>query len=348
MYVNDRSFMLQDDAKILDVIANLNESGYLICILTDSSNKLLGTITDGDIRRGLLAGKSVTDLAITIIISNPVTSQLGASDEHNKNLIKQHQVKQIPIVDDQNHIHALYIWDEDDQVEVRDNPILIMAGGFGKRMMPLTNDIPKPMLKISGKPILENIICSARAQGFRSFFVSLHYLGDQIIDYFGDGSNWDVEINYIKEDKPLGTAGCMTLFNERPKLPFIVTNGDLYSDINFSAILDFHISNNADATMAIKQQKLRNPFGVVKTDGLQITAIEEKPINISYINSGIYIISPKTLDTLEINQYCDMPNFFLDLRDRDKKIIAFPIHESWEDIGNPIDLNKLNQEHSYD
>ena len=140
----------------------------------------------------------------------------------------------------------------------------------------------------------------------------------------------------------------MTLFKQKPLTPFIVTNGDLYSDINFSAILDFHNNNSADATMGVKEQKLRNPFGVVETEGLEITKIEEKPIHISYINSGIYVVNPNVLDILQVNQYKDMPDFFLDLRNNMKKIIAFPIHESWEDVGKPIDLNKINKDAGHD
>ena len=173
-------------------------------------------------------------------------------------------------------------------------------------------------------------------------------LGDKIKDYFGNGSRWGVEILYIHEENPLGTAGCMTLFKEKPINPFIVINGDLYSDINFSAILDFHNNNKADATMAVKEQKLRNPFGVIETEGLEITKIEEKPIHISYINSGIYVVNPDILNILQVNQFKDMPDFFTDLRNKMKKIIAFPIHESWEDVGKPVDLNKINQDSRHD
>jgi dTDP-glucose pyrophosphorylase len=345
MYIRNKSFILFDDAKIFDVISNLNETGYLICLISDSANRLLGTITDGDIRRGLLAGNTLDDLAIEIIISNPVVSYADSSDEHNNNLITQHQVKQIPIVDSKNIIQALYILDENEHVVSKKNTILIMAGGFGKRMMPLTNDIPKPMLEISGKPILEHIICNARSQGFSSFCISVHYLAEKIINYFEDGSKWDVTIEYINEELPLGTAGCMSLFKNKPSDPFIVTNGDLYSDINFSAILDFHKLNNADATMGVKEQKLRNPFGIIETQGLEIIKIEEKPIHISFVNSGIYVVNPNVLNFLESNKFKDMPDFFSDLQKKEKKIIAFPIHESWEDVGKPVDLNKANTDH---
>jgi len=348
MHIKDKSFILTEDSKIIDVIANLNKTGYLICLIADVNNKLLGTITDGDIRRGLLAGKTLDDLATDIIVTNPVISYVDSSDEYNKSLIYKYRVKQIPIVDSENIIQSLYIWDRNDSIEQIENIMLIMAGGFGKRMMPLTNDLPKPMLKISGKPILEHIICNARSQGFYSFYISVHYLAEKITTYFGDGSKWGIKIQYIHENLPLGTAGCMTLFDKRPSRPFVVINGDLISNINFAAILNFHILNKADATMAVKEQKLRNPFGVIKTEGLEITQIEEKPIQISFVNSGIYILNPEMLSSLEANQYKDMPDFFLDLINNKKKAIAFPLHESWQDIGKPIDLNKINDDSSYE
>ena len=343
MYINDKSFVLKDDAIILDVISNLNDTGYLICIIVDQTDVLLGTITDGDIRRGLLAGKTTSDLATKIMVKNPVFSSMNSTDEQNKILSVQHQVMQIPIIDQERRIYSLYIRENNEQVSIKDNPVLIMAGGFGKRMMPLTSDIPKPMLIVSGKPILEHILCNARSQGFYSFFISVHYLADQIIDYFEDGSKWNINIKYLEEDQPLGTAGCLTLFDPKPSLPFVVTNGDLYSDINFSAILNFHISNNAAATMAVKRQLLRNPFGVVRTNGLEILAIEEKPVSTSYVNSGVYVIDPSNLHLLSNNSVCDMPNFFMLLKDHAQKIVAFPLHESWSDLGSPLDLHKISQ-----
>ena len=343
MYIEDKSFVLKDDATILDVISNLNDTGYLICIIVDQTDVLLGTITDGDIRRGILAGKTTANLATEIMVKDPVFSSMNSTLEQHKTLSAQHQVKQIPIIDKERRILSLYINEKNDQVVTKDNPVLIMAGGFGKRMMPLTSSTPKPMLTVSGKPILEHILCNARSQGFHSFYISVHYLADQIIEYFGDGSKWNINIKYLEEDQPLGTAGCLTLFDPKPSIPFIVTNGDLYSDINFSAILNFHTSNNAAATMAVKRQLLQNPFGVVQTNGSEIVAIEEKPVNTSYVNSGVYIIDPSNLALIGKNSVCDMPNFFMLLKDNGKKIVAFPLHESWSDLGAPLDLHKINQ-----
>lgn len=343
MYIEDRSFILKDDASILEAVTSLNNTGHLICIVVDNTNVLRGTITDGDIRRGLLAGKAMSDLAIEVMITHPIFSYVDCTLEQNKSLSIQHQVKQIPIVNKKKCVQSLYIRERNTKPIRKENPMLIMAGGFGKRMLPLTTDVPKPMLEISGKPILEHILCNARSQGFYSFFISVHYLADQIKDYFGDGSKLNIEIEYLEEDHPLGTAGCLSLFKSQPSLPFIVTNGDIYSDINFLSILNFHTSNNAAATMAVKRQLLQNPFGVVQTRGVEIVAIEEKPINTSYVNSGIYVLDPSNLNLLERNSFCDMPNFFMLLKDNSKKIVAFPIHESWADVGRPIDLYKVNE-----
>ena len=342
MYIEDRSFILTDDASILEAIASLNNTGYLITIIVDHANVLRGTITDGDIRRGLLAGKSPSDLATEIMCTDPIFSHVSSTLEQNKHLSIEYQVKQLPIVDDKHRIQSLYIRERNEKPARKENQILIMAGGFGKRMLPLTTDVPKPMLEISGKPILEHILCNARSQGFYSFFISVHHLRDQIMDYFGDGSKWGLEIEYIEEDQPLGTAGCLSLFKSKSPLPLIVTNGDIYTDINLSAILKFHISNNASATMAVKRQLLQNPFGVVQTRGIEIVTIVEKPIETSYVNSGLYVLDPSNLHLLERNSFCDMPNFFRLLKNNSKKIIAFPIYESWTDIGRPVDLHKIN------
>ena len=344
MYIKNQSFILQENSSILEVVSNLSKTGYLICCIVDKSNKLLGSITDGDIRRGLLAGKTMEDSALDIITSNPVTSFIDFSENHNIELCKKHNINQIPIVASQNIIQALYLRREYAYVEKKPNTILIMAGGFGKRMMPLTEDLPKPMLEISGKPILEHIICNARSQGFSSFCISVHYLPDKIKNYFLDGSKWGVNITYVEESKPLGTAGCLTLFEEKPQLPFIVINGDLYSEINYRSILSFHNSNNADATMCVKLQAFQNPFGVISMDGIEIQNVEEKPIQSSYINSGIYVIEPSQLSYLEKNQYTQMTDFFMLLKNKSRKIVAFPLHEGWQDLGNPTDLKKMNSD----
>jgi NDP-sugar pyrophosphorylase family protein len=212
--------------------------------------------------------------------------------------------------------------------------------------MPLTENLPKPMLQVDGKPMLEHIILNAKEQGFSNFIISLHYLGSMIVDHFGDGSKFQVSIKYIEEEEPLGTAGALSLLKPAPKLPFIVINGDILTAINYLNLLDFHSTHLADATMAIKKYELQNPYGVVHTEGFEISSFQEKPVQISYVNAGIYAISPSTLQYIVDGSACDMPDFLMKLKRKDCLVTAYPVYETWADVGRPIDLSEINSENS--
>jgi NDP-sugar pyrophosphorylase family protein len=275
---------------------------------------------------------------------NPISILNSESEIEAQTIMTTNQIKQLAVVDSDNKLIGVHLIEQILNLAPKENPILIMAGGFGKRMMPLTESVPKPMLKVAGKPILEHIILNAKSQGFKKFIISLHYLGKLIIDHFGDGSVLDISIEYIHEREPLGTAGALSLLDPLPKLPFIVTNGDILTDINYANLLHFHESNNAEATMTIKKYELQNPYGVVNTQGLEIISFEEKPIQISYVNAGIYAINPSNLKYLKSNQPCDMPDFFERIKNDERLIAAYPIHETWADVGKPTDLSKVNKD----
>ncbi len=341
--IEGNHFYLGIENSILEVINNIENSQYQICFIVDDNGCLIGSITDGDIRRGLIQGHSINSKASEIMNFSPISIHKSQSEVEAKTIMSSNNIKQLPVIDENNLLVGLYLMDQILNLAPRDNFILIMAGGFGKRMLPLTERIPKPMLKVGEKPILEHIILNAKAQGFKKFLISLHYLGDLIIDYFGDGSNFDVSIEYIYEEDPLGTAGALSLIDPPPELPFIVTNGDIIADINYANLLQFHESNRSEATMAIKKYELQNPYGVVKTKGLEITAFEEKPIQVSYVNAGIYALNPSSLKYLKQNTPCDMPNFFETIKNNNCLISAYPIHETWADLGRPIDLSEINK-----
>jgi NDP-sugar pyrophosphorylase family protein len=220
-----------------------------------------------------------------------------------------------------------------------------MAGGKGMRLRPHTESCPKPMLEVGGKPMLQHILERAIADGFRNFIISLNYLGNMIEEYFGDGSNYGVTINYLNEDVPLGTAGCLSLLPSRPNLPFIVTNGDVLTDVNYSELLDFHIHHEANATMAVRQHEIRNQFGVVQIKGLEIEGFEEKPIYRSHVNAGIYALNPAVLNYLEHKRYCDMPVLFDRIKKDSGRTIVYPMHELWLDIGRPEDRISARKMH---
>jgi NDP-sugar pyrophosphorylase family protein len=194
------------------------------------------------------------------------------------------------------------------------------------------------MREVGGKPILQHIIERANRDGFHNFIISLHYLGEMIEDYFGDGAKFGVNIQYLREQNPLGTAGCLSLIKEIPRLPFVVTNGDVLTDINYNELLNFHIRHSADATMAVRQHEIQNQFGVVKTSGIEIDGFEEKPIYRSHVNAGIYVLNPESLNYLIHEQHCDMPTLFQLLKENFMKTVAYPMHEPWLDVGRPEDL----------
>ena len=344
--IKGNHFFLKANDSVLNVINNINNSQYQICFIVDDQGSLIGSIADGDIRRGLIEGHSIDSLASQIMNPNPISILATQNERQAQTIMSANQIKQLPVVNEDHQLIGLHLMDQILNLAHKENSILIMAGGFGKRMMPLTENLPKPMLKVAGKPILEHIILNAKAQGFRKFIISLHYLGNLIIDHFGDGSNLDISIQYIHEIEPLGTAGAMALIDPLPNLPFIVTNGDIITDVNYANLLHFHESNKSQATMAIKKYELQNPYGVVNIKGLEITSFEEKPIQISYVNAGIYALNPSSLKYLKVDEPCDMPDLFELLKNNNHFIAAYPIHETWADVGRPIDLSEVNEDES--
>jgi NDP-sugar pyrophosphorylase family protein len=216
--------------------------------------------------------------------------------------------------------------------------MIIMAGGLGTRLRPQTETCPKPMLPVAGKPMLEHIIQRAKLEGFHRFILAIHYLGHMIEDYFGDGALLGVKIDYLREEASLGTAGALSLLDPLPDLPFVVTNGDVITDIRYGELLDFHDRQGAAATMAVRQHEWRHPFGVVQMNGVEIVGFEEKPIARTHINAGVYALDPSTLGVLERSAHCDMPTLFERLQGGGRKTVAYPMHEPWLDVGRISDL----------
>lgn len=336
--------ILNQNTSIKDAILNLEKSNLQIVLVVDDKNFFHGTLTDGDIRRAILKNPDLNVSIKTAFSRNAICTYKPLKNLEALKLMNQKDVNHIPHLDHDKKIIGLYQRSNlNDEVINRPNYMLIMAGGFGKRLRPYTSNCPKPMLEISGKPILEHIILNAKEKGFINFIISLHYMGEVIEDYFKDGSSLGVKINYLKESKPLGTAGAISLIDLSINDSFVVTNGDVLTDIDYGNLIDFHIKNNAFATMAVRQHELQNPFGVVKTMGMEIVDIEEKPINVSYINAGVYVFKPLILEHLKKGKHCDMPDLFKKINKNNLKSYAYPIHEQWMDIGNPTDLNNANK-----
>ena len=335
--------VLSAQATIKQAIANLNESTLKIIMVVDSSGALIGTITDGDIRRGLLNGIELHNSIELVINCSPIVVPPNFERKTVVQIMAANKVQQIPIVDDSRVVVGLHLWDEITVKPTRDNVMIIMAGGRGSRLHPYTESCPKPLLPLAGKPMLEHIIERAKLEGFNKFIISVHHLGNMIKEYFGNGVSTGVDILYLDEEFPMGTAGALSLLNPHPKLPFVVTNGDVISDISYGEILDFHERQNSIATMAIRAYELQNPFGIVKINGVNIVGFEEKPIYRNHINAGIYVLSPDAINYLNSNEACDMPTLFIRLRKNMKKIVAYPMHEPWLDVGRPDDLNAAQE-----
>jgi dTDP-glucose pyrophosphorylase len=344
MYNNAHQFwrntLLPIGSTIQQAIRSLEVSGMQIVLVVSRGELLVGTLTDGDIRRAFLRGLSLNSKIDDIIHLNPFVVPPEIGREQVLQLMRANKIHQLPMVNSGGVVEGLHLWDSVITPESIENLMVIMAGGRGTRLHPHTENCPKPMLEVGGKPMLERIVEHAKADGFENFVISINYLGHMIEDYFGDGQKWGVRINYLREESPLGTAGSMSILSVDSNAPFVVTNGDVLTDIRYSDILDFHLRHQALATMAVRQYELQNQFGVVKVKGVEIEGFQEKPIYHSHINAGIYVLDPVVLLQLQPNQYCDMPTLFERIRQNSGLTIAYPMHEPWLDVGRSEDLIK--------
>ncbi|HCY16748.1 MAG: nucleotidyl transferase [Curvibacter sp. GWA2_64_110] len=337
-----RQVILPIDSTIQQAIRNLNESSMKIVVVVNARGELEGTISDGDIRRGLLKGLDFNSPIESIIHRNALVVPPALGRETVMQLMRVNKIQQIPVVDERQQVVGLHLWDEISTPPVRSNLMVIMAGGKGIRLRPFTENCPKPLVLVAGKPMLEHIIERGKLEGFRHFVLAIHYLGHMIEDYFGNGDRLGVRIDYLREQSPLGTAGALGLLKPRPEAPFVVTNGDVLTDIRYGELLDFHLRHNAAATMAVRLHEWQHPFGVVQTKGVEIVGFEEKPIARTHINAGVYVLEPEALSVLENGAPCDMPTLFERLQAKMKRTVAYPMHEPWLDVGRPDDLSLAN------
>lgn len=339
-----RRALLSADANIQQAIRNLNDSGLQIVLAVSESGVLVGTLTDGDVRRGLLRGLDLESPIDSIIRREALVAPPEMNRESVINLMRANKIHQLPVVDANRRVTGLHLWEHVSvsPSRARPNMMVIMAGGLGTRLRPHTETCPKPLLPVDGKPILEHIIERARAEGFRHFVLAVRYLGHMIEEHFGNGDRLGVRIDYVREDTPLGTAGAIGLMNPRPDKPFVVTNGDVLTDIRYADMLEFHNRCSATATMAVGLHVWQHPFGVVQTKGIDIVGFEEKPIARTHINAGVYVLDPFALELLDGVQHCDMPTLFEKIQNMGKRTVAFPMHEPWLDVGRPDDLARAN------
>lgn len=330
--------LIAPSAPISEAIFKLDTNRKGIVLIVDDDSKLVGTITDGDIRRALLAGESF-DSPVSVLFAyksenyqQPVTATESAGSEQLLILMRERYVRQIPIVNAHNQVLRLVTIEELSADEELPVTAVIMAGGFGSRLRPLTDNTPKPLLPLGDRPILEWIILSIRNAGMREIIITTHYLGEQIHAHCGDGSKFGVNISYIDEDKLSGTAGPLGLLS-RWERDYLVINGDILTQVDFRALYDYHRAHSGDMTVGLRNYKFQVPYGVAEIDGVRITAITEKPSLDFFVNAGIYILSPIVREFISKGEYLDMPDLIKRLMMAEKRVIGFPIREYWLDIG---------------
>jgi dTDP-glucose pyrophosphorylase len=330
--------VLPISSNIREAVQALNEASLRIVLVTDSTGALVGTISDGDIRRGLLKGLDLTSPIDSVVHHDALVVPPNLNRDVVVQLMTANKIQQIPIVDEKMHLVGLHLWDQIGASTERSNIMVIMAGGKGSRLHPQTENCPKPLLPIAGKPILEHIIERAKLEGFSHFVLAIYHLGHMIEDYFGNGDDFGVKIEYLREESPLGTAGALSLLSPVPESAFVVTNGDVITDIRYGELLDFHIQHGATATMAVRVHEWQNPFGVVQTQGIEIIGYQEKPLSRTHINAGVYVLEPSVIQNLGKSVPCDMPTLFELLQKEQDRVVAYPIHEHWLDVGRSADL----------
>ncbi len=338
-----QSVLLSETDTIERAIKVINDTSLQIALVCDERCQLLGTVTDGDIRRALLNDRNLACPLHEIMCKEPVTATPLQSLAQIRALMRRHSVQQVPVVDD-GIIIDLYTARELDSARRKSNPVFLMAGGFGKRLKPLTDDCPKPLLKIGDKPILETILESFIEHGFHQFYISTHYLHEKITGYFGNGERWGVDIHYVHEEYPLGTAGALSLLPDDLREPILMMNGDLLTKVNFNQLLSYHEEHEATATMCVRRHEYQIPYGVIHSDGHQIEKIVEKPIQSFFINAGIYVISPELRRKVSPSSPTDMPDLLQAQINSGKNVSLFPIHEYWLDIGKMPDYNQAQQD----
>ncbi|MBT4408885.1 MAG: NTP transferase domain-containing protein [Bacteroidetes bacterium] len=336
---------ISPDTSIRKALEIIDWGAMKIALITDENDKLIGTLTDGDIRRGLLQGMGMEDQIITIYNRTPIVCRITDPKEKVIQTAISRRIYQIPLVNDKGQVVKLAEIDHLIRKEKHPNTIVLMAGGMGRRLLPLTENPPKPMLQVGGRPILETLISRLQQQGFSNIIISINYKGEQIKEYFEDGRKFGVSITYLEEHQKMGTAGSLGLLKTTPGDPVMVMNGDILTNVNFENLLDFHNQAGAAATMCIREYGLEVPYGVVRLNQDNIIAIEEKPVQQFYVNAGIYVLNPSVISNIPKDQPIDMTQVFEKLVKSNAITVSFPIREFWMDIGKLEDYNRANNEY---
>ncbi|MBF0250966.1 MAG: nucleotidyltransferase family protein [Alphaproteobacteria bacterium] len=345
-----RSFFVESNASLRDAMNCINKGSEGIVLVVGADQRLLGTITDGDVRRWLLAG---TDLKSTVesllrnkhdsMYPTPLTAHAETEDSILFHMMVEKDIRHIPLIDDEERVVDLALLHKMTLEYELPITAVVMAGGFGTRLHPLTLDVPKPMLPLGDKPIMHRIVDSMKDAGVRRICVTTHYKPEHIVNYFGNGDSFGVEINYVKEDEPLGTAGALGLLERRSE-PLLVMNGDIVTEVDYRAMHEFHKQHKADLTVAVRKYEFLVPYGVIEHEGSMVTGITEKPLYEFFVNGGIYLVEPHVLDHLPASQRFDMTELIQKVLDTGGSVATFPILEYWLDVGQHTDYQKAQDD----
>lgn len=343
---NFENILISPHSTIRQALEIIDKGAMKIALVVDEQQKLLGTLSDGDVRRAILKGINLDESVSASYFRAPITCTMNQSRDDILQLAATHKLFQIPIVDYEGRVVGIEEVTEFLRSTHHENTVVLMVGGLGERLQPLTDTLPKSMLQVGNRPILETIIQNFSKYGYTNIILSVSYKAHIIEDYFGNGSAFGVDIQYVHESKRMGTAGALSLIKQAIANPFFVMNGDVLTNINFEHMCDFHLSHNAIATMAVREYDFQVPYGVVDTNASQITSITEKPVHKFFVNAGIYMLSPQVLSYVPQASYFDMPTLFEMLIAEQQRVVSFPLREYWLDIGRISDYEKANVEYS--
>jgi dTDP-glucose pyrophosphorylase/CBS domain-containing protein len=346
-----QAILLHPDATVRDAIATLERGALGIALIVDRDSRLLGTVTDGDIRRAILRNVSLEGNVSELLVrpegspyARPITARYGTPDDEILALMHIKSVHQIPLVDAEGQVLGLATMADLTRRRDLGIPAVVMAGGFGTRLHPLTETVPKPLLPVGDKPILERIIEGLCRHGICNIWLATHHQAERIRAYFGDGGQWGTEIRYLHEEIPSGTAGALSLLPERFTTPFLLMNGDLLTRLNYRTLYQYHVDVGAVMTVCVKEQGFHLPYGVVEIANGMVQDLSEKPTNRFFVNAGIYVLAPQLLDSIPENCRYNVTELVQQLVREGRKVASFPIREYWLDIGQVPDYEQAQED----
>lgn len=344
MTKNWRKAIISETALIKDALLALDSSSMQVVLVVNTLGHLLGVVTDGDIRRGFLQNITMDAPVTSVMNKKPRTIEQGFNESSARALMKDADIHHLPVVNNEGELVDLLSLDFLLNVPTYENLVILMAGGLGSRLHPLTHECPKPLLKVAGKAIAELLLEEFVHCGFKNFYFCVNYMAEAVQAYFQDGSQWGSHIRYVIEEKRLGTAGALSLLPNKILAPIIVANADIITRLNFSQALDFHLKSKAAVTVCVRSYQHTVPYGVIKMEGDRFVKIVEKPVQDYFVSAGIYIINPELIEKIPPNEYYDMPDFITSLSNDGFTIAVYPICEYWLDVGRMEDLEKAHHD----